>query len=266
MFTRRTRAASGLASVVLLGGLLAGCGGAAESSTPPVPPASVGTHLNAPMAASVMSLPVTDEQGRTIRLGDLDNQVVVLYPAMTTCAADCPLDTANIVTAARAVDAAGLSKKVTFLSLTIDPGQDTPRRMTAFRKLYAAPGQLPNWNLVTGSQQDIAAIWKYLGVYFKKVPIDEQPAPKDWLTGKPLTYDIEHADEVFLLDGRGRERFVISGHANVPDRGAIPAKLRGFLDEQGNQHLNHPGFGSWTPSDVLQAVSWLTGREVTLHH
>lgn len=264
MFTRRTRTACGLASLALLGGLLASCGGAAESSGPPVPPNSVGTHLNAPMADRVMSLPLTDEQGRTVRLGDLDHQIVVLYPAMTACAADCPLDTANIVTAARAVDAAGLSKQVTFLSLTIDPARDTPPRMATFRKLYAAPGQLSNWRLLTGSQQDIAAIWKYLGVYFKKVPA-EQPAPKDWLTGKPLTYDIQHSDEVFVL-GRGRERFVISGHANVPRHGAVPAKLRGFLDAQGDQHLNHPGFGSWTPSDVLKAVSWLSGQEVTVRH
>jgi len=261
----RTRAVSGLASAVLLGGLLAGCGGAAESSTPPVPSTSVGTHLNAPMAASTMSLPLTDEHGRSTSLAGYGDKVLVIYPAMTACAADCPLDTANIVSAARAVDAAGLSKKVAFLSVTIDPARDTPQRMAAFRKLYAAPGQLTNWDLLTGRERDIAALWKYLGVYFKKVPA-EKPAPKDWLTGKPLTYDVQHGDEVFLIDGHGHERFVISGHANVPKPGAIPAKLRGFLDEQGDQHLNHPGFGAWTPDDVLQAVSWLTGREVSLHH
>ena len=118
----RTRAVSGLASVVLLGALLAGCGGAAESSTPP--PASVGTHLNAPMAASTMSLPLTDEHGHTTSLAGYGDKVLVIYPAMTACAADCPLDTTNIVSAARAVDAAGLSKKVAFLSVTIDPARD----------------------------------------------------------------------------------------------------------------------------------------------
>lgn len=263
--SRRTKASAAVAGAVLAAAALAGCGGSAASSGPPAPGRSVGTRLNAPMASKIMALPFTDAQGHRTTLGSFDGKVVVVYAAMTSCTSDCPLDTANIVSAAKATDRAGLSKKVEYLSVTIDPGRDTPQRLAAYRKLYAGPGQLPNWKLLTGSRQNLSALWKYLGVYWKKVPI-EKPYPTDWQTGQPVTYDVEHADEVFLLDGNGHERFVISGYAHVPRTSAVPARLRGFLDEHGRQHLNEPGMSSWTPEDVLTGVSWLTGREVSLRH
>lgn len=266
MFTlRRAKSSAGLACAALLATALAGCGGSAASSGPTAPGRNVGTRLNAPMAQQVMSLPLTDAQGHRTTLGSFDGKVVVLYAAMTSCTSDCPLDTANIVSAARATDRAGLSKKVEYLSVTIDPARDTPQRLAAYRKLYAAPDQIPNWQLLTGTQQDIAALWKYLGVYWKRVPY-KKPYPKDWQTGKPVTYDVEHADEVFLIDGHGHERFVISGYAHVPRVSAVPAKLRGFLDRQGVRHLNEPGMDAWTPEDVLKGVSWLTGQEVSVQH
>ena len=266
LFPRRAtslRSLAGLTGAALLTAALAGCGGSAASSGPSAPGRAVGTRLDARVAQQVLSLPFTDAQGHTVTLGSFRDKVVVLYAAMTECTSDCPLDTSNIVTAARATDRAGLSNKVEYLSITVDPRRDTPQQLAAYRKLYAAPDQLTNWKLLTGSQQHISALWKYLGVYWKKVP-SEKPYPRDWRTHKPLTYDIQHADEVFLLDGRGHERFVISGHAHVPNHAAVPARLRGFLDEHGRQHLDHPGMDAWTPQDVLKGVSWLTGREVSL--
>ncbi len=258
--SRRPRHWPALACAVLLASVLAGCGSSA--SGPSVPPNSVGTHLNAPMAKKIMALPLTDAQGHPTTLGSYRNKVVVLYAAMTSCTSDCPLDTANMVTAAKATDKAGLGKKVQYLSVTIDPGRDSPQRLAAYRKLYAAPGQLPNWDLLTGSKQNIAALWKYLGVYWRKVPFPK-PYPRDWQTGKPLTYDVQHADEVFVLDANGHERFVISGRADVPQAQAVPARLHNFLDKNGLRALQHPDAQDWTPGDLLEAVSWLTGREVT---
>jgi cytochrome oxidase Cu insertion factor (SCO1/SenC/PrrC family) len=81
--------------------------------------------------------------------------------AMTLCQETCPLDTANLVGAARAVTAAGLGDRVAFATITIDPHRDTPARLAAYRDQFApAPA---DWRLLTGSPDTLAALWKDLG-------------------------------------------------------------------------------------------------------
>ena len=146
-----------------------------------------------------------------------------------------------------------------FLTVTVDPGRDTPRRLTAYRRLYDPHHRLSNWMLLTGSPTDIARLWKYFGVYWKKVP-QGKPPDRDWLTGRPLTYDVEHADEVLMLDANGHERYVISGHAHVAGSRNVPARMRHFLNGTGRRHLYRPGAATWTWNDVLQGVRRIAGN------
>lgn len=66
--------------------------------------------------------------------------------------------------------------------------------------------------MLTGSPANVNALWTFFGVWRKKTsdPVGAS-APKDWRTGAPLTYDVAHSDEVFFLDKRGHERFVLEG-------------------------------------------------------
>jgi protein SCO1/2 len=150
---------------------------------------------------------------------------------------------------------------VEFLTITVDPARDDPHHLTAYRRLYDPHDQLPNWQLLTGSQADITALWKYFGVYWEKVA-EDKPPDHDWLTGKPLTYDIAHADEVLMLDQQGRWRYVISGHAHVTSVDGLPGRMRSFLSADGRRHLLRPGSATWTPDDVVQGLSWLTGKKI----
>lgn len=251
--TPRVRAYSLIGMAAAL--LLAGCG---PTSSPSAPPSGVGTVLDIAVPASISDLPLREPDGQTTTLGAFRGQTVVISDSMTLCSEDCPLDTANIVAAARAADAAGLTHKVVFLTITVDPGRDTPRRLTAYRKLYDRHHRLPNWLLLTGSRSNITRLWKYLGVYWKKVP-EGHPPDHDWLTDRPLTYDIAHADEVLMFDASVHERYVISGHAHVPASRDVPTTLRSFLSSQGRRHLSRPGDATWTANDVIQGVHWLTG-------
>ncbi len=235
---------------------LSGCGASSPSSA--APDAGVGTALDRTLPAAIESLPLRDSSGHPITLRSYRGRTVVISDSMTLCSEDCPLDTANIVAAARTADAAGLTKKVEFLTVTVDPQRDDSRHLTAYRKLYDPAHRLPNWQLLTGSQAQITRLWKYFGVYWHRVP-QGNPPPRDWLTGRPLTYDVQHADEVLLVDPSGHWRFVISGHAHVPVARAVPARMRGFLSVQGHQHLNRPGAATWTPGDVERAVGWVAG-------
>ncbi len=101
---------------------------------------------------------------------------------LTLCQGTCPIDTANIVGAARRVTTAGLGAKVAFLSVTVDPGRDVAARLAAYRRQYApAPS---DWYVLTGSAREINLFWDTLGV-FRKREADPSPGPKDWLTGSP---------------------------------------------------------------------------------
>lgn len=206
-------------------------------------------------------MPLVDADGHRVTLGSFGHRVVVISDSMTLCTEDCPLDTANIVTADQRLRAAGLADKVELLSITVDPKRDTPARLAAYRRFYDPKDTLTNWKLLTGSQANITKLWKYFGVYWEKVK-EDNPPDTDWMTGKPLTYDIAHADEVIVLNGDHHERFVISGHAHVPGPQTVPAKMRNFLNGLGRQHMNRPGPQAWTPNDVLTDVGLLIGHPV----
>lgn len=234
---------------------LAGC----SSGPPPPPPAAAGETFSAPLPAGIRDATFTTSDGHHVTLRSLTGKVVVISDMMTLCQESCPLDTANVVAAARAAERAGLGNRVEFLSITIDPDRDTTGQLAAYRNLYApAPA---NWTLLTGSDATVAALWKALGVYVEKVP-DTPPAPKSWLTGAPLTYDLTHSDEVFFLDRHGVDRFVLDGVPHLAPGAPLPGRLASFMDATGRANVSHPQPGAWTLKQELQAVSWLAGRKI----
>ena len=231
--------------------LVAGCAGA----SPAPPGGNVGTRLHQEVPSALLHLPLVDQTGRTRHLADFHAPVLVISDAMTLCQETCPLDTAELVRTARRIDAAGPSKDVQFVSITVDPQRDTPRRLAAYRRLFPHPPA--NWTLLTGTPVDIHALWKWFGVYWQKVP-SRRPAPRDWLTGKPLTYDISHSDEVFFLRG-GRERFLLEGAPHVARGSDIPRRLYRFLAPRGRHNVHHAQPGSWTVDQAVRVIRWLTG-------
>jgi protein SCO1/2 len=207
-----------------------------------------------------MRLPFIDQSGASRTLASFHGKVLVVSDAMTLCQETCPLDTANVVAAARAVTAAGLGDRIAFASITVDPQRDDRAKLAAYRGLFApAPA---NWVLLTGSPDSVAALWRYLGVYYETVPETSPPA-SDWLTGRPLTYDVTHADLVFFIDENGHERFVIDGPAHVATGAAMPDALRRFLNDEGQRNLAQPDAQTWTVGQALQILGWLTGRSIS---
>lgn len=236
--------------------VLAACGSA---SAAPAPPSTAGQQFDSPLPAAVLDAPLVTATGQPVTLRSFAGKVLVVSDFMSLCQESCPLDTANVVAAARAVERAGLGGKVAFVSVTIDPTRDTPARLAAFRKLYApAPA---DWTVLTGSQSALGPLWKDLGVYIAKTP-DTPPLPRDWLTGQPLTYDLSHSDDVFFLDPSGHWRFLLDGVPYVAKGAPIPPALLRFLDAEGHQNLADPGPNAWTLTQELQVISWLTHHRI----
>ena len=252
---RAARLAGTLAAVLAAGAIMAGCGG--STGVPGPPSAYLGTVVDRPVPAGIADLPLTTDAGRPTSLGAWRGQVVVLADFLTLCQETCPLTTGNLLVMDRAVMAAGLGHRVRFAELTVDPDRDTPARLRAYRALIGAPANLL---LLTGRPAVIERIWRYLGVWYQRVGEDSPPGT-DWLTGLPLTYDVDHEDALLYIDAAGRVRFVVVGAPNASGAPVAPALLR-FLSAQGRADLSHPDASTWTAAEALSPIAWLTGRPI----
>ncbi len=247
-----------LLTVAALAVSLCACGASTTPTAKPTAPARprglAGQQTDLPLSNALLNATLTTSAGQHVSLASLAGKTLVLSDLMTLCQESCPLDTANMVSAARTIDKGPLASKVLFLSITVDPARDSPTQLAAYKNLFSpAPA---NWLLLTASPATLTALWKRLGVYIKIVP-DTPPAPKNWRTGQPLTYDITHTDAVFFLNSQGQERFLLAGTPHLSAGDTLPKTLTGFLSAQGRQDVAHPEGGLWSSTEVLQVLSWL---------
>lgn len=249
------------ASLVALVVLVAGCGGAASSHpsgsvTTSDGTAGPGTTITKPVPASLRHLSLTDQYGRRTSLASFSGRTVLLVPFLSLCQDVCPLTTGNLRQVQQSLNLDSASSNVEIVELSVDPERDTPQRLLAYAKLTHA-----TWELVTEPTSELQALAKFFGFSYQKVP-EEKPAGIDWLTGKPLTYDVDHSDNYFVIDPSGVERVVQDASPNF--RGLLNPKLYSFLSKLGRQHLAHPAQPDWSPADALQALSVSVGRRLSL--
>ena len=238
-----------VAAVVAL--VLTWCSSSAAAS-PGRPPANSGTVESRAVPAAIAQLPLTNQEGQTFTLGSFAGKTVMVVPFLTLCSDICPMTTGNLLQVERALRHDGAASKVQIVEVSVDPGRDTPSRLAAYAHVASV-----DWELATETPAELAQLAQYFGFYYQVVP-EDKPPDIDWLTGKPLTYDVTHSDGYALISPAGRERFVNNA---APDfHGKLPAKLRHFLSDQGVQHLKHPPQPDWTPRDALTALAWMVGK------
>lgn len=238
--------------------LLAGTGVAAGlattgASAPGPPPASIGNQMDRSLTPALINDVFTDQSGNPIQLSAYAGEVVFLVPFLTSCQEECPVTTGALLAIERDLDTDHLAQKVAIVEITVDPGRDTPERMAAYAKLTGV-----TWSLLTAPPATIAALWHHFGIYYQDVT-EGTPPGIDWQTHRPYTYDVDHSDGFIVLDSELSERFVAAGMV----RGArVTPVLRRLLDGQGVYDLDHPGGGSWTIDQALDAIGWVLGRNV----
>lgn len=203
----------------------------------------------------IAKLPLVDEHGRPTDLLALHGKTIVLADFMTSCQEICPITTGALLEVEQRLVAAHLTNQVEIVEVSIDPGRDTPARLLAYQQTFGV-----HWTVLTGSQANLGRLWSWFGVFVERVA-EGKPPGINWQTGRPYTYDIVHSDDVFILDTKGNERAVAAGNPNVA--GVLPKRLAGLLDAQGHQNLSNPGFGSWTPVDMIDAIGTVLGQSIS---
>ncbi|MGH9206498.1 MAG: SCO family protein [Acidimicrobiales bacterium] len=225
--------------------LLAAC-----SSGPPGPPsASLGSVETRTIPSSIENLTLTDQHGAAVSLATFHGKAIMLVPFLTLCSDICPLTTGNLLQVEQALVQANEASRVQIVEVSVDPGRDTPNRLAAYAHLTGG-----SWELVTPSDTGLAQIAGFFGFSYQQVPQDNPPAV-DWLTGKPLTYDVNHSDGYILIDPKGQVRF--STGASPDFHGKLNPTLHKFLNDLGRQHLAQPSQFSWDPTTALGALGWI---------
>ncbi|HEY1688241.1 MAG TPA: SCO family protein [Solirubrobacteraceae bacterium] len=216
-------------------------------------PLSVGDPIDS--AKPVARIPLTNEHGRSTALRAYKGKWVVFAPSMTLCHETCPMTTGALMELSEAVRKAGLSKHVVVAEITVDPWQDSPARMRAYKRMTGA-----KFTMLTGSVANVKRLWKEFGIEFKRIPL-EQPVPIDWWTHKPETLNIEHSDGLFILDPAGQERVIVGGMPGIAKGHRLEPALHKLLDSEGIHNLRHPET-PWTAHELLNDLYWGMGREV----
>ncbi|MEY4754326.1 MAG: hypothetical protein RJA44_2001 [Pseudomonadota bacterium] len=95
---------------------------------------------------------LTRQDGSRVTLGNAldDGRPVILNFIFTTCNAICPV-TSQVFSEFRALLPAAERDAINMVSISIDPEQDTPRKLTAYAKRFGSAG---TWAHYTGSLRD----------------------------------------------------------------------------------------------------------------
>lgn len=121
---------------------------------------------NAPVTRvhlTVADVEVVNQQGEHLRFnsGVVKNRIAVVTSFFTNCTAFCPMTQERLARLARRLGKR-MGKDVVFVSVSVDPLNDTPERMKAWSKKFKT-GQ--GWSLISGEKDDVQSLLKSLGLY-----------------------------------------------------------------------------------------------------
>ncbi len=188
--------------------------------------------VNAAVPRHIATIPLLNQYGQRTDLAAFHGRVVVLADFMTSCQEECPITTGALLDVRRTLAAAKVLNKVSIVEVSVDSARDIPSRLLAYSKELGVP-----FDLLTGTKSNLAELWKWFGVYYKRVK-EGNPPYIDWQNGKPYTFDIVHTDDVFILGATGRERALCAGKRRRQRKN--PKSLAALLDADGRQDLKHP--------------------------
>lgn len=158
---------AGIHTAVLAGCLIALMAGAASAKG--LPGSSHGhehnanTPLQPPADIKLLNAQLLDQNGRSVLFQSevIGDNIVVMNFIYTTCTTQCPLNSQVLAQVQKGL-ADHERELVQLVSLSIDPGTDTPQRLKDYSsKIGAGPG----WTWLTGHKPDVNRVLTGLGVY-----------------------------------------------------------------------------------------------------
>ena len=111
------------------------------------------------------------QDGESVQFFDdlIKGKVVAINFIFTTCEDSCPLETARMKQV-KEILGERVGKDIFFYSISIDPGNDTPAVLRAYKEKFKIEA---DWTFLTGNETDIINIRKKLGLYLDYIQTNE---------------------------------------------------------------------------------------------
>lgn len=142
-----------------------------------------------PVLGRVTEFGLVDQEGRAVGLGELAGRPWIADLVFTRCALSCPRMTAAMARLDRRLPRDG----VRLVSVSVDPGHDTPEALAEYAARFGASER---WRFLTGDPEVVRALARD-GF---KLGVDEDPDEPD------PGLAIAHSDRFVLVDAAGRVR------------------------------------------------------------
>lgn len=137
---------------------------------------------------SVSEFSLTERSGKTVTNQTLLGKPWVVNFVFTSCAMTCPANTKAMMELSHACK----DVDVRFVTITVDPERDTPKRLRQYAEIYQADPE--QWLFLTGDKEEIFDL-----ITYSFLQIVKERTGKDRLFG----YEFAHTDRVIHIDKQG---------------------------------------------------------------
>lgn len=178
--------------------LLAGCGSDSQVRY---------TARNVTGVVAPLQFTLTDEDARPLAARDLRDKIVLMYFGYTHCPDVCPATLARVTHAFKDLGADAGRMRMLFVS--VDPKRDRPSVLKAYTDAFS-----PLIVGATGTSTQLTDMARRYRVAYR--------------LGKPDAngdYAVYHSSAIFVFDGRGQARLLITGTETAPEIAADLEKL-----------------------------------------
>jgi cytochrome oxidase Cu insertion factor (SCO1/SenC/PrrC family) len=204
----RSVAALGAIGVIVVGAAPMAFASVSSNADPILAQAISGG--SAPIDTPAPGFTLTSQDGRQVSLSSLRGKVVLLTFLDPVCTTDCPI----IAQEFRAADAmlGAKSSGTELVAVVANPTYTSTSFTQAFTKQEGLD-QVPNWLYLTGSLNQLAAVWRQYGIEVENLPAGAMSA---------------HNDLAFVISASGRLRQEFSDDPG-PATSATKSSFAGLL-------------------------------------
>ena len=180
-------------------------------------PLDAAATLDPAVLVTLPPFALIDQSGNAFGSDQLAGKVWIADFIFTRCAGPCPMMTSRMAGLQAQLAQHPRWKDIRLVSITVDPGRDTPSALREYARLAHADDE--HWVFLTGTREKV---WKLIRDGFK-LPVGEDPDTTEM--------PIFHSQKFVLVDQVGRVRGFYDGLSD-DGRGALSQDLNHILQEQ----------------------------------
>lgn len=187
--------------------------GRGDSST------QISSYEGTPLGDAAPGFRLQDQSGRTLSLADFRGRVVVLTLLDPYCTDICPIYAHHYKLAYQGLGPD--ASKVAFLAFNANDEKTAVDDVMAATKKWAM-NEMPHWHFLTGSPEELHAVWRAYGMVGSGPPKAGKPEEK------------QHSPSIFVIDHAGKRRWFFSTNFDgAPTPSALIVKhVKALLAEE----------------------------------